>query len=154
ALQDRIARAGCDLTPLSEELLANLTDGQIKAYLLYQTLGLRRAQEAVFTRGAYLPLDATGIKRDHVCAFARSLDEAGVIVVVPRLVVQLADESERPPMGPEVWGQTCLLLPPYLAGGCYQNVFTGEVLTPDSYRGAPGPLLGTVLGRFPVALLC
>jgi (1->4)-alpha-D-glucan 1-alpha-D-glucosylmutase len=121
--------------------------------LLCQTLGLRRAREAVFTRGAYLPLDATGFRRDHVCAFARWLEEAGVVVVVPRLVVQLADESERPPMGPEVWGQTHLLLPAHLASRCYQNVFTGEVLTPDSYRGTPGPLVGAVLGRFPVALL-
>lgn len=153
ALQDRITRAGCDLTSLTDELLTNLADGRIKAYLLYQTLGLRRARETVFTRGAYLPLDATGVRRDHVCAFARSLDEAGVVVVVPRLVAQLTNESERPPVGLEVWRQTRLLLPPHLANGCYQNVFTGEVLTPDSYRDTPGPLVGTILGRFPVALL-
>jgi (1->4)-alpha-D-glucan 1-alpha-D-glucosylmutase len=153
ALQDRIVRAGSDLTPLTEELLADLADGRIKAYLLSRTLGLRRTLEAVFTRGAYLPLDATGVRRDHVCAFARSLDQAGVIVVVPRLVAQLTDESERPPMGPEVWGQTRLLLPPQLASRCYQNVFTGEVLPPDSYRATTGPLVGTLLGRFPVALL-
>src|SRR5262249_56942027 len=76
-----------------------------------------------------------------------------VLVVVRGVVAQLADESERPPMGPEVWRQTRLLLPPHLASRCYQNVFTGEVLTPDSYPGEPGPLVGTVLGRFPVALL-
>jgi (1->4)-alpha-D-glucan 1-alpha-D-glucosylmutase len=153
ALQERISRAGRDLTPLTEELLANLPDGRIKAYVLYRTLALRRTQEAVFTRGAYLPLDATGVRRDHVCAFARWLDDTGIIVIVPRLVVQLADESERPPTGAEVWRQTRLLLPPQLASCCFENVFTGEVLAPDSNAGTPGPLIGTVLGRFPAALL-
>ena len=36
---------------------------------------------------------------------------------------------------------------------CIGHVFAGEVITPDSYRGTPGPLLGTLLGRFPVVML-
>jgi (1->4)-alpha-D-glucan 1-alpha-D-glucosylmutase len=153
AIQDQINRAGRDLSSLAEELLANLSDGRIKAYLLYQTLGLRRFCEPVLTRGVYLPLGATGGRRDHVCAFARWLDDDGIIVVVPRLVVQLANGCERSPMGLEVWRQTRLLLPPDLASRSFENLFTGEVLSPDSYTGTSGPLLGTVLGRFPVALL-
>jgi (1->4)-alpha-D-glucan 1-alpha-D-glucosylmutase len=156
-LQERIARAADTLTGLTDDLLADPADGRIKAYVLYQTLGLRRAHEALFTRGSYLPLEATGARRDHVCAFARSSGsaqaDAAVIVVVPRLVVRLARESERPPLGPEVWGQTRLLLPPHLADRCYHNLFTGERLTPGNSPGAAGPLLAEVLGRFPVALL-
>ncbi len=164
ALQARVAQAGDGsvggetppnprLTPLTDELLANVSDGRIKAYVLCQTLAARRAHEALFNRGAYLPVEATGAKRDHVCAFARLLDDQGVLVIVPRLVVQLAEEAERPPTGPDVWRQTRLLLPLHLGSRPYQNVFTGEILDPDSYRGAPGPLLSDILGRFPVALL-
>ena len=75
------------------------------------------------------------------------------LVVVPRLVVRLAGGSARPPLGAEAWGKTRLLLPTHLAGMNYQNLFTGETVNPDHHRGTPGPLLGTVLGRFPVALL-
>jgi (1->4)-alpha-D-glucan 1-alpha-D-glucosylmutase len=152
-LQRRIAGAGPDLAALADELLANIPDGRIKAYVIYQTLACRRAHEALFAGGAYLPLEATGVKRDHVCAFARCDGDEVVLIIVPRLVVGLAGGSELPPMGSTVWGQTRLLLPPPLAGQCYQNVFTGEGLPPGSYEGTPGPLLGTVLGRFPVALL-
>ncbi len=152
-LQQRIAQADQDLTPLTADLLASIADGRIKAYLVYRALELRRAQEALFASGSYLPMEATGANRDHVCAFARSLDDAAMVVVVPRLVVGLARESEQSPMGLEVWGQTRLLLPAHLAGRPYRNVFTREVLLPDSYQGTSGPLLGTLLGQFPVALL-
>jgi (1->4)-alpha-D-glucan 1-alpha-D-glucosylmutase len=154
-LQDRVAAAGEDLTPLTGELLAHLPDGRIKAYLIYQTLRFRRAHADLFAHGAYLPLEATGARRDHVCAFARSSADGSdlVIVVVPRLVARLAGDTERPPIGSEVWNKTRLLLPAALAGQSYQNVLTGEVLEPASYQGTPGPLLESVLARFPVALL-
>jgi hypothetical protein len=68
-------------------------------------------------------------------------------------MVGLARESEQPPMGEEVWAATRLLFPSDLAGRSYRNLFTGEVLTADSSQGMSGPLLGTVLGQFRVALL-
>jgi (1->4)-alpha-D-glucan 1-alpha-D-glucosylmutase len=153
-LQGRIGAAGHDLTPLTAELLAGMADGRVKAYVTYQTLRYRREQENLFVRGAYLPLEATGAKRDHVCAFARSAGDQVVVVVVPRLVVGLAGGVERPPVGAEVWGKTRLLLPPYLADRSYRNVFTGETVAPANQDGASGPLLATALGQFPVALLC
>jgi (1->4)-alpha-D-glucan 1-alpha-D-glucosylmutase len=154
-LQERVAEAAKDLTPLTDELLANLPDGRIKAYLIYQTLQFRRAHSDLFAHGAYLPLEATGARRDHVCAFARVAADAAelAIVVVPRLVARLSGGTDRPPLGPEVWGKTRLLLPAPLAGQSYQNILTGEVLQPDSYQGTPGLLLEWVLARFPVALL-
>jgi (1->4)-alpha-D-glucan 1-alpha-D-glucosylmutase len=152
-LRERVARSGRDLIPLVGELLAGIADGRIKAYLVSQTLAFRQVHAALFARGTYLPLEATGSRRDHVCAFARCLEDEVAIVVVPRLVVRLAGGSELPPMGSEIWGPTRLLLPGPLAGRCYRNVFTGEVLAPAGHEGTPGPLLGEVLGCFPVALL-
>jgi len=137
-------------------------DGKIKAYVIDQGLNFRRAHEALFGRGDYLPLEATGPHREHVCAFARCTADEVVLVVVPRLVVRLAGGVEQPPLGLEVWGKTALLLPPHLAGRDYHNVFTGQVLLPAYARppdtpitswGAPGLLLGDLLERFPVALL-
>ncbi len=74
-------------------------------------------------------------------------------MVVPQLVVRLCTGSRALPLGAAVWGKTQLLLPTALAGRSCRNVFTGEVLAPGDHDGAPGPLLASVLGRFPVALL-
>jgi (1->4)-alpha-D-glucan 1-alpha-D-glucosylmutase len=137
-------------------------DGKIKAYVTCRGLHFRRDHEALFGHGDYLPVEATGPQRDHVCAFARCAGDEVALVVVPRLVVRLTGGAERPPLGHEVWGRTALLLPPHLADRDYRNVFTGEALSPARARGAgapnttwggPGLLLGDVLGRFPVALL-
>jgi (1->4)-alpha-D-glucan 1-alpha-D-glucosylmutase len=152
-LQAWIEGAGDDLAPLAAELLAAMPDGRVKAYVTYRTLRLRREREEVFARGAYLPLEAMGTKRDHVCAFARSAGDGAAIVVVPRLVVGLADGVEQPPLGAEVWGRTRLLLPQQLAARNYRNVFTGEALEPARHDGAPGLPLAAALGQFPVALL-
>jgi (1->4)-alpha-D-glucan 1-alpha-D-glucosylmutase len=152
-LQETIAQSGDDLSSLTAELLANLPDGRIKTYVLYRALEFRRTNPELFAAGSYLPVEATGAKRDHVCAFARTLGDLAMIVVVPRLVVGLARENEQPPMGEDVWGQTRLLFPSHLAGMCYRNLFTGEVLTAETAQGTSGPLLATVLNQFPVALL-
>jgi (1->4)-alpha-D-glucan 1-alpha-D-glucosylmutase len=152
-LQARVGEAGHDLRPLAAELLAGLPDGRIKAYLIYRALHFRAAHEELFARGGYLPLEATGSRREHVCAFARSLGDQVVLVVVPRLVVGLAGGDERAPVGPGVWEETLLVLPPGMAGWSYRNLYTGEVLTPGTEDGTPSLPLAAVLACFPVALL-
>jgi (1->4)-alpha-D-glucan 1-alpha-D-glucosylmutase len=152
-LRGRLDEERQDLTRLTDELLANLPDGRIKLYVIYQTLNFRRCHEELFARGDYVPLEAIGFRRDHICAFARAAGDEVILSIVPRLVVRLGDGAARPPLGPEIWGNTRLLLPPPFLGRRYVNLFTGEELAPDSYQGASGPLLGTILGRFPVALL-
>jgi (1->4)-alpha-D-glucan 1-alpha-D-glucosylmutase len=152
-LRARLDQGGQDLTQLTAELLANLPDGRIKMYVIYQTLNFRRRHEAVFACGDYLPLEAVGSRRDHVCAFARVAGDQVILSIVPRLVVRLGDGAERPPLGPGVWGTTRLLWPPQFRGRRFVNLFTGEELAAVSHEGASGPLLGAILGRFPVALL-
>jgi (1->4)-alpha-D-glucan 1-alpha-D-glucosylmutase len=152
-LQGRVALAGHDLTSLIRELLADVSDGRVKAYLVSRTLGFRRAHDELFARGAYLPLEASGAKRDHVCAFARYAEEQVVLVVVPRLIVRLVGGAEQAPLGHGVWGQTRLLLPPELSARSYLNVLTGEVHSPGDYEDTAAPLIGAVLGQLPVALL-
>jgi (1->4)-alpha-D-glucan 1-alpha-D-glucosylmutase len=152
-LERRLGEAGEDLRSLAAELLANRTEGHAKLYLIYRVLHFRRDHEELFTHGTYLPLEATGPKRDHVCAFARSIAGENIVVAIPRLVVRLVGGTEQLPMGQEVWGTTRLLLPLPLAARSYRNLFTGEVLADDSQDGVSGLLLASVLGAFPVALL-
>jgi (1->4)-alpha-D-glucan 1-alpha-D-glucosylmutase len=152
-LQARIDALGEKRRPFAAELLANMPDGRIKMYLIYQGLQFRRAHERLFTEGAYVPIEASGPKRDHVCAFVRSANEEVILVVVPRLVVRLTGSIEQPPLGAEIWRTTRLMLPASLASCRYRNIFTGEVLTVDTQEGGSGLWLAEVLGAFPVALL-
>jgi (1->4)-alpha-D-glucan 1-alpha-D-glucosylmutase len=152
-LQTRIGREGEQLAPLAVELLAGMADGRVKAYVIQRTLRFRREHQRLFGQGGYLPLEATGARREHVCAFARVVDEEALLVVVPRLVVRLVGGAEHAPVGGEVWGKTRLLLPLHLAGRSYRNLFTSETVAPAGDDGVPGIALATALGQFPVALL-
>jgi (1->4)-alpha-D-glucan 1-alpha-D-glucosylmutase len=122
-------------------------DGQIKSYLIWRTLCLRQQHADLFQKGEYLPLAVAGAKADHVIAFARRLGDAAVLVVVPRLISGLLDDTELPPVGPQIWEDTHVLPPLSGSGKQSQNVFTGEVAD-----------LGTridvskILAEFPVAL--
>jgi (1->4)-alpha-D-glucan 1-alpha-D-glucosylmutase len=73
------------------------------------------------------------------------------VVVAPRLLAQLTpllpDAPAPPPLGPDVWGDTRLVLPE--RPGPLTNVFTGQTHSPDGTALS----VAAVLADFPVALL-
>jgi (1->4)-alpha-D-glucan 1-alpha-D-glucosylmutase len=152
-LRARVAEAGDDLRALADELVENIEDGRIKLYVTHRGLNFRRAHGRLLLGGSYEPLTAAGGKQEHVCAFLRAVDDEAVVAAVPRLVLRLTGGAERPPLGPEVWGDTRLVLPHAEAGRAYRNLYTGEVLTACECASGPGLALAEVFGRFPVALL-
>lgn len=152
-LKDRVDKASQDLIPLAQELLDTSQDGRIKVYLIYRTLNFRRAHKELLLSGVYLPLEATGEKKNHVCAFARIFGDQAILVVVPLLVVGLTGGLEQPPLGAGVWRDTQLLLLPELVGRIYHSLFTGEKLTVEERDGVMGLPLAAVFGHFPLALL-
>jgi (1->4)-alpha-D-glucan 1-alpha-D-glucosylmutase len=132
-------------------LVDALPDGRIKLYLIHRVLVVRGDDSELFGRGSYLPLRASGPKRQHVCAFARALDGRQVLVVAPVLVAGLTGAALVPPLGGAVWQDTWLQLPP--EGGRYRDAFTGREIVPTVGDSRPGLHLGEVLRDFPVALL-
>ena len=152
-LQARVRTAGKHLRDLTEELVATRTDGRIKLYIIWRLLTCRRDFPGLFTEGAYVPLDADGPQRDHVFAFQRSLQDRHVLVVVPRLLTQLAPNPPQLPMGGEVWSDTTLLLPASSPRRRWLNLFTGETLTSAVRADQASLSLAEVLASFPVALL-
>lgn len=130
-------------------LLDAWPDGRIKLHVTTRLLHLRRARPALFAEGDYLPLVADGTRAAHVIAFARRTAEAAIVTVAPRLIAGLCDNSVAPPLGPAIWSDTRLGLPPDLAGASWRDVITGASLT------APGDALalGDVLRDCPVAVL-
>jgi (1->4)-alpha-D-glucan 1-alpha-D-glucosylmutase len=133
---------------LAAELLAQAEDGRIKLYLVATALRHRRAHRELYRRGDYLPLEATGKRSAHLCAYARARGDEALIVVAPRLVVGLTEGAERMPLGAEVWDDTALALPAPLAEGRYRDLLTGQVHT----VGDTTPL-GELLAVLPIALL-
>lgn len=152
-LKSQVGSAGGDPEALTRRLLDSADDGRIKLYLTYLALNLRRAHHEVFANGAYLPLEAVGEKREHVCAFARVLEDKAVVVVVPRLVARLTGGVERPPLGKETWQDTWLVLADEQPGSCFHNALTGESASVAERDGTPGLAMADLLSHFPVALL-
>jgi (1->4)-alpha-D-glucan 1-alpha-D-glucosylmutase len=133
------------------KLLQSPEDGRPKMYLIKTTLRLRAEQPDIFQRGDYLSVEVKGAKAGHGVAFIRSFENAKVLVIVPRLVAGLLGERELPPIGPEVWEDTHILLPSS-GDRQYRNAFTGEdlaVAQEDSYARID---LANALAQFPVAI--
>jgi len=137
---------------LVREMLENPEDGRLKLYLIWKTLCVRKQWANVFREGEYSPLVVQGEKADHVVAFMREHEGARVVVVVPRLVAALVGESDRQPIGRDVWGDTQVVLPSGRHGGNCRNVFTGEVVELPQSAGAKIIAVSEVLKSFPVAL--
>ena len=123
------------------KLLARLDDGWLpdvdasgaaKLLVTVSALRLRRYRPEVFT--GYRPVRAEGPAAEHAVAFARS---ASLVAVATRLPAGLAARGG--------WGDTVLPLPEGSAD--WHDVIT------DAAVDGSAPALGTVLQRYPVALL-
>jgi (1->4)-alpha-D-glucan 1-alpha-D-glucosylmutase len=121
------------------ELTAHWRDGREKVYLIRSVLEFRRAHPLLFQRGSYLPLAASGVHAEHVCAFGRAFADQRAIVIVPRLLAALSKPEAR-----AQWADTALSLP----FGNYRCLLSGATFE----ASAPIPL-DRLLDDLPVALL-
>ncbi len=148
-LDDFVRGGSLPRSPLVRELLSSWHDGRIKLYVTYKALSVRRAHRQLFVEGRYVPLEAKGPRREHVCAFARCHGNEWVLTVVPRLMTALVDAG-APPVGEPVWGEGTLTLPEG-APDRWRDAFTDKtVMTSPASRELP---LSLVFREFPVALL-
>src|SRR5262249_55647634 len=79
--------------------------------------------------------------------FARIAGGRATITVAPRLVVSLGRGRAGAPVGPTIWRETTIVLPPALAGRRWTNVYTGETLAPGASLR-----IADALATFPVGL--
>ncbi len=154
SLLDQVDTEKVDLKTLQLDLLANLADGRAKMYIVVQTLRLRNSLNDLFSDGSYLPLEVTGSKDKHICAFAREKNNRVAIIVAPRLYLTLMQGKKELPFAGTVWQDTEIRLPEQLAGIKLRNIFSDAswyITVPEE-----GPLLLRVellLQSWPVALL-
>jgi len=132
----------------ADRLLDDWRSGAPKLAVTAAGLRMRRAVPALFAEGAYIPLHATGSSAGHIVAFARRLEDAAVLVVVPRFVLSLSPEDDRPHVSPAFWNDTVVRLPVGWRPFPMRDIVTGAVHPMD--REAH---VATLLQEFPVALL-
>jgi malto-oligosyltrehalose synthase len=127
------------------DLLNDDQVGRSKLYLIWRVLEFRNRHRRIFDEGNYVPLTALGSRKEHLCAFARVLENEKVIVVAPRLIAGLVGEQQLP-LGLKIWQDTRLHLP---GPGRFSNIFTGQTLDASEKELQAGQ----ILSEFPIALL-
>ena len=150
AMQAAAVRGANAVPQLAADLASHPDDGRLKQFVIWRTLGLRRARDALFRDGEYLPLQVTGERAEHVCAFARVSGDDCAVAIAPRLTCTLLER--RPgilPIGPAVWGDTAIDVSPLRSPQTWDDALTGA---PVDANGARLPL-AVILDRLPVALL-
>ena len=144
---------------LARELAANVADPRCKLFLHAKILELRRGDPELFERGEYLPLEVTGRKAPHLCAFARRLESRVAVVLAPRLYLKLMglgsaaeDGPQGVPLGEQVWADTAVQLP---VGHDVpvRGVLDGARLSRVNGGGSAVIRASEALRSFPVALL-
>jgi len=143
-----VIRAGFenDRESLVRDVLASMEDGRVKMFLIWRVLSLRRRLAGLFSGGDYLPLSPRGRRRNSVIAFARRKGPQWALTVAPRLLHAWLKDGEIP-LGGQFWGDTGLAAVDGMPS-IWRDAITGEELV----FGSKYPM-GTILQRFPVALL-
>lgn len=143
----RLAALRAKETP--NRLAAHWRDALVKQAVIQRALAVRQERPALFARGSYVPVTATGPMAAHVVAFIRSHGNSHCLVVVPRLPVKLLPGGDTINIPAAVWDRTTLHLPHEVAGAKLRNTIDGGCVGPLG----GSPLVGDVLRGFPVALL-
>jgi (1->4)-alpha-D-glucan 1-alpha-D-glucosylmutase len=153
SMLDRINING-EIDSLQREILANLTDGRAKMYVIYRTLQLRNSFADFFDRANYLPLQVTGSKSIHLCAFLRKSGDRVIIAAAPRLYLTLMKGKMDLPLGEEVWGDTAITLPSEMELANLENIYADNTGTSDMIDSSSRTIqVGRLLRSWPVALL-
>jgi (1->4)-alpha-D-glucan 1-alpha-D-glucosylmutase len=157
ALAELAAAFDANPQKLLTDLAAHWPDSRIKMFFAWRLLHLRQEFSSVFSHGAYFPLLTEGTLRQHVLAFARQLDATWIVVVVPRLVHRLLQQtnSGQQPHHPWTidWQDTTIKLPPE-AGCRFVSPFTQETVNAGSTNDSQSELsLDLLFAHLPVVVL-
>jgi (1->4)-alpha-D-glucan 1-alpha-D-glucosylmutase len=137
------------LTTHFAELLDHWDDSRIKMFLTSCGLSFRSKWPDVLIRGDYEPLNATGVGAARLVGFARQSDVGALLAIVPRLTSRFVPADRFLPIGPGIWGNTCIVVPHQLDGRAFRHLFTGERF---SSTGALLPA-ADIFATSPVAML-
>ncbi len=139
--------------PIARELIERWQDGNVKQWLIAQTLSLRKSHSELFQKGDYQPLNIAGEYADSVVAFMRHYRNDYVVVIAPRLTAALLGDRTKPHIPSHLWGDTHLLLPSEFNDASFISSFSNSLTTPHIQATDGRLLLGEILVDFPVNIL-
>ncbi|HVT08917.1 MAG TPA: malto-oligosyltrehalose synthase [Polyangia bacterium] len=152
ALRGRLTEPGA-LGATVEGALASPADGALKLLVTTRALAARRERQALFDRGAYVPLEVVGPKARHVVAFARVGDQGAVaLTVVGRFFAGL-DAAARRPVGSDVWHDTRVVLPDQIRTAELRDVIADTNIKIDEHSGVRTLPVAGAFSMLPAALL-
>ncbi len=137
-----------------QELLANLKDGRAKMFVISMALHLRNNWPEVFDAGSYIPIEVTGAKSQHLCGFARQIDDRIVVAVAPRFYFTLMQGAKELPLGKGIWQDTEIHLPAAKNWKNFKNVYSASLEIAGTVSGSTIIFRAADLFRsWPLALL-
>ena len=124
------ARLLDELTHQSEEQARGRLQGALrspyssdaKLFVTWRLLQLRRELPELFAHGEYTPLPAQGTQREHVLAFARTHEDARIVVVLGKCFAALMDAEREVPTS-QRWTDTTITVG--APAGPMRDIFTG-----------------------------
>ncbi len=147
ALLTDLAKTPANPGAFFQDLLTHMEDGRIKLFLTHKALQARKQTPGPFHHGAYIPLQAQGVHRNQVIAFARSFQQAYIVAIAPRFYTNLVTSPPELPLGEKIWGDTTVSLPEK-APHIWENALTGQKFECEKTFS-----IGNILHLLPVALL-
>jgi (1->4)-alpha-D-glucan 1-alpha-D-glucosylmutase len=126
-----------------KDLAAHWQDGRIKLALTEKLLSARNAHPALFASGGYVPIEVTGVHRDHVIAFARTHGDDAVVVISTRHLAGFTDRGRH-------WFSAHGLKASLMLDGM---IARGNALAPGRVPPQGEISVGSLLDPLPVAIL-
>jgi (1->4)-alpha-D-glucan 1-alpha-D-glucosylmutase len=108
------------------EMMMHLEDGRAKLFVIHRILEFRNRHSSLFSGGEYIKLDCSGMRADHIIAFARRDKQQTAIVIAPRCIASMLSEQTRL-LSAAQWQDTFLQIPAILPTR-YQELFSGLVI--------------------------
>jgi (1->4)-alpha-D-glucan 1-alpha-D-glucosylmutase len=152
-LRVTLNRLGPDRAEFTKTLFEQAYDGRVKLYTTMVGLDYRRLHPKLFQEGEYLQLECGGSRKPHICAFARLYQHEALVTIVPRLVATLNPDGKHPPMGPSIWEDSWIVVPPWPTLSEFRHLLTGEIIKAESVNGRRVLPVARVLNHAPIALL-
>jgi len=146
-----LAKPDFDRPLFISSLLENMEDGRIKLFVVMQTLRFRHQYAALFRNGDYMKINVHGAGADQLLAFARQDQNNFAIIVVPRLMAHLFNNTLTKSLG-DVWAATWLELP-QKAPRHYQELFSQCSIMSESEEDCLQLNVRDALKCFPLAIL-
>jgi (1->4)-alpha-D-glucan 1-alpha-D-glucosylmutase len=160
ALLQKLAPATQAATsPTGREPIELWEDGQIKLWLIRNTLQFRNAHVALFAEGEFLPAELRGENAGNLVAFFRRQENAWALVAVPRWLAKTTLSVAGPtpanhllPQIAKTFADTQIVLPA-IAPERWHSALDGTITSATTSQTSRILRVTDLLSAFPLALL-